>query len=435
MIRWGKRSLVLCAVSLLMLLAACGSGGSQNGSEAGGNSESGQGEQVTIRMFQFKVEIAEQLSKMIEEYERLHPNINIEVETVGGGADYGAALKAKFNSGDKPDIFNNGGFTELDLWIEHLEDLSDQPWVADLVDVAKEPMTKDGKIYGQPLNLEGYGYIYNKDLFAQAGITKLPGTLDELEAAAKKLQDAGTTPFVNGYAEWWVLGNHFVNIPFAQQDDPNAFIQGLNDGTATFVGNEVFEQWMDLFDLTLKYGKANPLQTDYNTQVTEFATGKAAMMQQGNWTQLAISETNPAINIGFLPMPISNNPDDMDKLPVGVPSNWVVHKNSPVKEEAKAFLNWLVSSDVGRRYITEEFKFIPAFKSIEASEEILGPLAADIIRYSKEGKTISWNWFKFPSGEATSNKFADAMQAYIGEKITREELLQEFKKIWEEMSE
>jgi raffinose/stachyose/melibiose transport system substrate-binding protein len=111
-----------------------------------------------------------------------------------------------------------------------------------------------------------------------------------------------------------------------------------------------------------------------------------------------------------------------------------VHKNSPVKEEAKAFLNWMVSSDVGRRYITEEFKFIPAFKSIEASEEVLGPLAADIIRYSKEGKTISWNWFKFPSGEATSNKFADAMQAYIGNKMTREELLESFQKTWQEMS-
>jgi len=434
MIRWGKKSLILCVISLVMLLAACGSGGSKNSGNAGGSSGNGQDEKITIRMFQFKVEIAEQLSKLIEEYENLHPNINIEVETVGGGADYGAALKAKFNSGDKPDIFNNGGFTELDLWIEHLEDLSGEPWVADLVDVAKEPMTKDGKIYGQPLNLEGYGFIYNKDLFAQAGITKLPRTLDELEAVAKQLQDAGITPFVNGYAEWWVLGNHFVNIPFAQQDDPNAFIQGLNDGTETFAGNEVFEQWLDLFDLTLKYGKANPLQTDYNTQVTEFATGKAAMTQQGNWTQLAISETNPDINIGFLPMPINNNADDMDKLPVGVPNNWVVHKNSPVKEEAKAFLNWMVSSDVGRRYITEEFKFIPAFKSIEASEEVLGPLAADIIRYSKEGKTISWNWFKFPSGEATSNKFADAMQAYIGNKMTREELLESFQKTWQEMS-
>src|SRR5690606_31452224 len=242
-------------------------------------------------------------------------------------------------------------------------------------------------------------------LFAEAGITETPRTLSELEAAAEKLQAAGITPFVNGYGEWWVLGNHFINIPFAQQPDADAFIKGLNEGTETIVGDKVFQQWMQLFDLTLKYGGRNPLQTDYNTQVTDFATGQAAMTQQGNWTQVAISAANPDINIGFLPMPINNDGDAMNKLPVGVPNNWVVHKNSPVKEEAKAFLNWLVSSETGQRYITEEFKFIPAFNNIEAEEAVLGQLAADIIAYSKENKTLSWNWFKFPGGEATSNEF------------------------------
>lgn len=435
-----KISLLTLLLSLLVMLALTGCGSSTNdnstgGNDNAGNNNTGNNKEVTIKMFQFKVEIAEQLEQMIQEYEELNPGVKIELETVGGGADYGAALKAKFNSGDKPDIFNNGGFTDLDLWLEHLEDLSDQPWVENLVDVAKEPMTKDGKLYGQPLNLEGYGYIYNKDLFEQAGISELPKTLEELEAAAKKLQDAGITPFVNGYGEWWVLGNHFVNIPFAQQDDPNAFIQGLNEGSQSIVGNEVFQQWVDLFDLTLEYGNRNPLQTDYNTQVTEFATGQAAMTQQGNWTQVAISETNPDINIGFLPMPINNNAETMDKLPVGVPNNWVVHKNSEVKEEAKAFLNWMVSSDVGQRYITEEFKFIPAFTNIEADEEVLGQLAADIIRYSQEDKTLSWNWFKFPGGEAASNKFGEAMQAYVGNQISSEEMLQSFQDTWENLSE
>ena len=388
-------------------------------------------EPVKIKIFQFKVEIAEQLAKLIEEYEAANPHVTIELETVGGGADYGAALRAKFNSDDKPDIFNNGGFTDLDLWIEHLEDLSDQPWVENAVDVAKEPMTKDGKLYGQPLNLEGYGFIYNKDLFAQAGITTLPKTISELEQAAIKLQDAGITPFVNGYGEWWVLGNHFVNIPFAQQADANGFIESLNNGSASIVGNETFAQWVDLFDLTLKYGGRNPLQTDYNTQVTDFATGQAAMTQQGNWTQVAISAASPDINIGFLPMPINNDSGAMDKLPVGVPNNWVVHKNSAVKEEAKAFLNWLVSSETGQRYITEEFKFIPAFKNIAADESVLGQLAADIIAYSKEDKTLSWNWFKFPGGEATSNEFGDAMQAYIGGQFDKEQLLNQLQAAWE----
>ena len=422
--------LIIATLILAVVVAGCSNNNSGSSGSSGKNSD----KQVTIKMFQYKVEIAEQLAKLIDEYEALNPNVKIELETVGGGADYGAALRAKFNSNDKPDIFNNGGFTDLDLWIEHLEDLSNEPWVENLVDVAKEPMTKDAKLYGQALNLEGYGYIYNKDLFAQAGITETPKTLAELEAAAIKLQEAGITPFVNGYGEWWVLGNHFVNIPFAQQDNPDEFIAGLNSGSAKITGNEAFLQWVDLFDLTLKYGGSNPLQTDYNTQVTDFATGKAAMTQQGNWTQVAISAANPDINIGFLPMPINNDAGKMDKLPVGVPNNWVVHKNSEVKEEAKAFLNWMVSSETGQRYITEEFKFIPAFKNIPAEESVLGQLASDIIKYSKDDKTISWNWFKFPGGEASSNEFGDSMQAYVAGQLSKEQLLEAFQKTWDSLN-
>jgi raffinose/stachyose/melibiose transport system substrate-binding protein len=387
---------------------------------------------VTINLFQFKVEIAEQLSKLVAEYEK-ETGVKIKVETVGGGADYGAALKAKFNSGSKPDIFNNGGYSDLNQWIEQLDDLSGEPWVKDLAQGAGEPMTKNGKLYGMPVGLEGYGYIYNKDLFAQAGITELPKTLTQLEDAAKKLQAKGTTPFVNGYAEWWVLGNHLVNTPFSNQPNADKFIQDLYAGTAKMPGNKQFDDWVKLIDLTIKYGNKNPLQTDYNTEVTDFATGKAAMMQQGNWTQVQISKTNPNIKIGFLPMPISDDAASSDKLQVGVPNNWVVYKDSPVKDEAKKFLNWLVSSATGKKYITNEFKFIPAFKSIPVDEQVVGPLAADIIKYSNANKTLSWNWFKFPGGEATSKKFSDAMQAYIGGKIKKDQMLDEFQKSWDSL--
>jgi raffinose/stachyose/melibiose transport system substrate-binding protein len=422
------------AVALSAVVAGCAAkeeGGAASPSPGAASPAAGQ--QVTIKMFQFKVEIADPLNRLIAEYQKENPNVKIQVDTVGGGADYGAALLAKFNSGDKPDIFNNGGFSDLDKWIENLEDLSDQPWVKDLVPVAKEPMTKGGKLYGQPLNLEGYGFLYNKDLFTKAGITSTPKTFSELEAAAKKLQAAGIQPFVNGYGEWWVLGNHFVNIPFAQQPDPNAFIDGLNKGTSKITGNEVFNNWVKLFDLQLQYGNKNPLQTDYKTQVTEFATGKAAMTQQGNWTQLEITQTNPNANIGFLPMPISDDAAANDKLPVGVPNNWVIHKNSAVKDEAKKFLNWMVSSETGKKFITNEFKFIPAFTTITADEKLLGPLANDIMTYSKANKTLSWNWFKFPGGEASSKKFGDTMQAYVAKKVTKEQMLEEFQKTWDSL--
>ncbi|MBE0338398.1 ABC transporter substrate-binding protein [Paenibacillus sp. 23TSA30-6] len=419
------QALILFLAAFALVLAGCNSSG---GEQSAGKEEA---KEKTIHIFQFKVEIAEALNRMKAEYEASHPGIKLDIQTVGGGSDYGAALKAKFASGEQPDIFNVGGYRELDTWLEYLEDLSDQPWVGDVVDVAKEPMSKDGKLYGQPMNLEGYGFIYNKDLFKKAGITETPKTLSELEGAAQKLQAAGITPFSNGYQEFWVLGNHLLNVAFANQPDPSAFVKGLNDGTAKIPGNAVFAEWIKLFDLTLKYGSSKPLTTDYNTQVTNFATGKAAMMQQGNWTQVQLDGINPKLNLGILPMPIGEDAAAGDKLFVGVANNWVVNKNSSVKAEAKEFLNWMVTSEQGKKYITKEFKFIPAFKSIKGSEADMGQLGAEVVKYSQENKLLGWFFARYPEG--AQQEFGSQMQAYVAGKSDAGKLFEDFQSTWDNL--
>lgn len=424
-----KRFLLLCMSLVLVIGIAAGCSSNEKSGSTDSGSKSGD-EVVTLNFFQFKVEIADQLAEMIKEFEAEHPNIKVKLETVGGGADYGAALKAKFASGEEPDIFNNGGFKELELWKEKLADLSEEPWVEHVLPIGKVPMTDaDGKLYGMPVNLEGYGFIYNKDLFEKAGITEPPATIDELIDASGKLQAEGITPFSAGYGEWWVIGQHLLNIPFAQQDDPVAFIEGLYDGSQKIVGNDKFKQFKEVLDTELKYANDNPLTTDYNTQVTLFASGETAMLQQGNWTENMITEINPDINMGFLPIPLSNDESSADRLPVGVPNNWVLNKNSEHLEEAKTFLEWMVSSETGKRYITEEFAFIPAFDNIEPAG--LGDLGQSILEYSKEDKTIPWTWFRWPDG--ANKEFAAAIQEYAAGKIDYDTLLERFQTTWDNL--
>lgn len=384
-------------------------------------------QQIMLEVLNPKVEISTQFEQMVREYETQNPNVKMNILTFGGGVDYLSELKARFAANKGPDIFPNGGYEEAKAWRLYLEDLSDQPWVRNAYDHSLEPMTIDGKIYGMPINLEGYGFIYNKDLFAQAGIDALPKTFTELEAAAEKLHSAGITPFAIGYSDSWFFVL-LLNIAFAQQDDPDAFIQGLNDGTQTIVGNKKFKDLIRLLDLTVRYGNKDYLTADYNTEVALFATGKAAILKQGNWVQSKIDQIMPNINIGFMPIPI-NDDSTNDALPVGVSNNWAVNKEaSPEKKrEAKKFLNWMVSSEQGKTYMKEQFHYISAFKNIETDRS--GPLVNDILRYSEDKKTLSWNWFKFPP--AAREEFGYAMQAYIGKQLNRDQLLQELQKSWE----
>ncbi len=418
---------------LILVLAACARKEDVSPSPgATGTASPPPAKNVTIKIFQFKVEIAEALDKLKSEYENTHPGVKLNIETVGGGSDYGAALKAKFTSGDEPDIFNNGGFNELITWADKIEDLSDQPWAADVLDVAKQPMTRDGKLFGMPMNLEGYGFIYNKEMFQKAGITAAPKTLTELKDACAKLKAADMTPFANGYGEWWILGIHNFNVGVAHHENPTQWVADKNAGKVKIAGDKIFEDWANLLDVTLDNGNKNPLTTDYNTQVTLFASGATAMMQQGNWTQVQIDKITPNMNLGVLPMPINDNAEENDKLFVGVPSNWVVNKNSKVKEEAKEFLNWLVTSDVGKGYIINQFKFIPAFKSIEVKDEkTLGPIAGDVMTYSKAGKVLSWNWFNYPDG--VINELGAVIQSYVKKK-DRSGMFNEMDKQWDRLS-
>lgn len=423
-------SLLLAVVFVITMLTACGTPASNNtpatsaapadstaAATPAPTSAPAPVKDATVYFFNMKVEIADALTKMIPDFEKENPGIKVKLETVGGGADYGAALMAKFQSGDAPDIFNCTGFADLTKWFDKVADLSDQPWVSDMIVGADIPIEKDGKIYGMPLAVEGFGFAYNKDLFAKAGITTLPNSLTTLEDACKKLQAAGIQPFSNSYAEWWVLGLHNINVPLSQQADAQKFIDDIAAGTASIKNTPVTAGWTKLLDLTVKYGQKNATTAgDYATSVANFSSGKAAMIQQGNWIQPDLDKVDANLNVGFLPMPTSDSAET--RINAGIPNFLTVRKDSRVLDQTKTLLNWMVSSDTGRRYMTDELKCVPAFKSIK-SDKFKG-LNAALIEYASAGNTYPWVFPRLPDG--SGQLIGDAMMKYLGQQQSADEM-------------
>lgn len=397
---------------------------------------------VTVDIFQFKVEAKDALEAATEAYTKENPNVTINVQTVGGGDDYGAALKARFASGKEPAIYNIGGLQDAYDWEEKLEDLSKEPWIDSAFAGTLDAVTLDDRIVGLPFNQEGYGLIYNKAIFEKAGIDPMTITsFAALEEAVKKMdgmkEELGLKAvFAFPAKETWVTGLHLSNIQFA-----NEFANVKEAYEAKEITLPHADVWKKLVDLQADYaytpdGKKSSLNAvDYSTQVEEmFSLGRVALIQQGNWAYGSIAGIDEEVagNIGLLPLPLEGVAEDA--IPVGIPSYWAVNSNKSDDEKAAAkdFLNWLYTSEEGKKRIINDFKFIPAFKGYEGDElQPSDPLAKDILRFSNEGKTMPWVFMGYPSGWGMDRLGAD-MQGYLAGDLTWEQLIENAKTTWAE---
>ncbi len=275
---------ILFTLVFVSVLTGCTSQNTSENNKNEGSKDSAQikNEPVEVDIFQFKVEIAKELEEAARAYEKTHPNVKIDIQTVGGGDDYGAALRAKFQSGSEPDIFNVGGPQDVKDWMDKLEDLSDQPWIKLALDGILSGVTVDGKVYGLPFNIEGYGFVYNKAIFKDAGIdpnkivdfASLEEAVKTLDAKIKSGELKEKYPLLEAVFEYpaketWVTGLHTSNAVLSQE---------FNSSIDAFKAKQVEFKYKDalkaLIDLQANYsssskskGKLNAV--DYATQVDE----------------------------------------------------------------------------------------------------------------------------------------------------------------------
>ena len=391
-------AILLASILSLGILTGCG-GNSQSSSTSAEKSDNGE---KTVRIYQLKVEINDALQKLVKKYEA-EKGVKVEVTSVGGGADYGASLKAEFQKGTEPDIFMIQGAGDYKVWQHKIDDLSDQPWIPNAVKGTLDTVTFDGKVYGMPAATEGYGLMYNKDILDKAGIDpeKLT-TFDELKKAFEildsKKSELGLENVVSYTTkETWVTGNHTFNIPFAAQSDPDQFAKDYIAGKADIVNNQQFNDWMNLVELLCRYGGGRTLETiDYSNQVGNFALGKTAFIQQGNWIASDLQSLGADFNMAFAPMCINNDEKVSGSIPVGVPMYWVVNKDSSVNKEAKDFLNWMVESEAGQEALVNDMNMIPAFTNFKVVSS--NPLNQSITKYNQQGRTLKWAFTNFPDG-------------------------------------
>ncbi|GIE74722.1 sugar ABC transporter substrate-binding protein [Actinoplanes philippinensis] len=173
-------------VSAGLLVAGCTPAPKENKIADPGTAVSG-----TVELWHFFTEReAAAIDDVLKDFSAGHPNIKV---TVKPGQDDSKVTQA-IGAGNGPDIGLSystdivGKFCSSGAWV----DLN--PYIArDKLDLDKLNATTrsytefGGKRCAMPFLADAYGMYYNKDLFAKAGLTTPPKTLDELTEYAKKL--------------------------------------------------------------------------------------------------------------------------------------------------------------------------------------------------------------------------------------------------------
>jgi len=269
--------IALALTPLLLLIAACSGGGS-----AGGSSDQ---QQVTLTYGIWDVAQKPAMEKIIKAFHATHPNIDVQVQVTPWDS-YWTKMQTAATAGTAPDVFwmtivyakyyaVGGGILPLDDQIK-----SSKLDMSNYVDAIRSAYTFDGKVYGIPKDVNGFGLCYNKLLFKAAGV-KFPDaswTWDDVIAAAKKLNDPakGVYGFAAPNAD--ELG-WYLTVPQAGGEIISA--DGKKSGYDQPGTIRAIQFWSDMIN---KYHVSPTLQQTTDTDPEAMLTsGKVAMRYCGSW--------------------------------------------------------------------------------------------------------------------------------------------------------
>jgi raffinose/stachyose/melibiose transport system substrate-binding protein len=324
-------------------------------------------------------------------------NVPMTIKSVGGGTtvDLGTQLRADYAAGDMPDIFVIEGIEAYKEWAGIILDLSGERWVKDTTVAFKV----GGKVYGFPVAIEGWGMAYNADILKKAGVdAKTLVNYAGYKAAFAKIDSRkaalGLKSVVSMAASidmGWVTGHHNFNS-LLSNGLPYGDLSVTNDLLAGKVDAKRLAEYADWVELLFKYADKTVLTTgNYDAQVGAFASGQAAFLHQGNWVDPNMAQAKVAFSMAFAPH--GSMAKATDGIFVAAPSYYVINKNSKNLAAAKKFLNDLVYTDAGNKYMVTDAGMIPAYKNINLKPS--GQLSKSVQAYASAGKIYSWNQYYF----------------------------------------
>ena len=299
-----RRSFLAAAAGTAALAAAGGLAGCSSGDG-----------KVHLELFQFKSEAIDLFDRICADFNGANPDI---VVTQNFQAKNITSLRARLVKGDMPDLitingdYSYGALTRTSIFYDFgrtalLDGVN--PAFASILNTLGQG--GEGQTNGLAFADNGSGIIYNKDVFAEAGLEP-PTTWDELIGICDELTGRGINPFYWATKDNWTGAPAFSSLSGSFLTDGVAAWYAkradLSSGTSFAELTPVFEKMLQAYG----YGNSDKAGLGYNDGNQGFAQGKGAMYWHGTYAIPAIRSYNPDINLGTFATPADTAADQLE---------------------------------------------------------------------------------------------------------------------------
>jgi raffinose/stachyose/melibiose transport system substrate-binding protein len=374
---------VLTSVALFTsLLAGCSS---EAGNSAGGSTD----EETTLTILIGETSRAnvEAVAKLVEEKH----GIKTEFETSPGGSEGDNIVKTRLATGDMTDLlyYNSGSLLQALNPERNFMDLTNEPFMENVLDSFKESVTVKDKVYGIPAAPIGVGgWFYNKKVYNELGLT-VPKTWDELMENNEKIKAAGKTAVIGSYKDTWtsqmvvLSDNH--NVISEEPDFAENYTANKAKMATTPAALRSFEKLQELSDR--KFFNEDYMATNLDAGLKMLAEGTGVHYPMVSVVIPLLAQNYPeqANDIGVFPQP--GDQAETNGFTAWVPNAIYVNKNSKHADAAKKWVETFLSPEGVKAYQSASKLEGPlAIKDFELPNDVF-PFVKDMMPFIENDKT------------------------------------------------
>ncbi len=376
----------------------------------------------------------QEVYKKIAEQIKLKEGIAVDFQTLPDD-QFHALVKTKLAASEVPDILEYNvpnQNKEIHARVNML-DLSNAPWVARLINpkLLKDP--EDGRIYALPKESSAFfgACYYNKKVLGSLGIKDPePASYQEFLDILDKIKNSGSgiTPLYMSEKDSWCT-QIFMTLGFgaASADNKNLWNELLTN-KVKWTDMEEFKDILYRFSDLYKNGYVNEdhLSATYDMALEAVATGKAAMILNGEWAANNIVAKWPETELGAFIIPYK------DRLLMGTGSyvsGLFIPKAGKNADAAGRFLNLWSQPEYQNQFFAASPGF-PGFKDVDGGNVL--PCVKNLVdKYIGTGRYyVQMN----DPMESVSPLFSDLLKSYVdlsAGKKTPDEVLQNWQSKFE----